>query len=209
MKNRTIYRFNMISPFKSLCQSAKAFLFLLIILFFNGCVNNYTPKPRGFFRIDFPKKEYQTYTGECPFSFDFPTYAVIEKDASAYAEPCWMNVSMKQFKATVHLSYKSLGNLNKLVEDSRGLVYKHTVKADAIEETILNDPQHKIYGTFYNLRGNTASAVQFYLTDSSKHFLRGALYFYTVPQADSLAPVLSFIKQDIDVMIKTFRWKAQ
>lgn len=172
-----------------------------------GCGHTYTPKPRGFFRIALPKKAYQLYKGDCSFSFEYPVYAEINNDMSPMAAPCWINVYMPAFKATIHLSYKSVVKLNDLVEDSRTLAYKHSVKADAIEETLISEPQNKVYGMYYNIRGNTASSVQFYLTDSSKHFMRGALYFYTVPEADSLAPVLAFVKKDIDHMLATFRWR--
>jgi gliding motility-associated lipoprotein GldD len=97
--------------------------------------------------------------------------------------------------------------LNQLSEDARTFAFKHTVKATSINEGIIYNPKKKVYGIYYTIEGNTASAVQFYLTDSSKNYLRGALYFNEQPRIDSLKPVLNFIKKDIDVFIKTFQWK--
>ena len=186
------------------------------ILFVSGCLllvscqGNYTPKPRGYFRIDLPEKKYREYRGDCPFSFECPVYSEIENDRSRNAQPCWINVDYKQFKAKLHLSYKSVkeASLNSLIEDSRMLVYKHTAKADAINETLIKNRNH-VSGMFYDLQGSTASSVQFYLTDSTTHFLRASLYFYSEPQPDSLAPVLDFLRKDVSHMIDSFRWTGK
>ena len=188
-----------------------AFLFILIGVFFiSSCGNEYTPKPRGFFKIEFPKKEYQTYNGNCPYTFDFPVYSKIIPDSSRNAKPCWIDVSYPQFNGRIHLSYQpvtSSQNFNELVEDARTFAFKHTVKATAIDEQYISYPDKKVYGTYYSIDGNTASSVQFYLTDSTKNYIRGALYFHEQPRLDSIQPVLTFIEEDINRMIKTFRWK--
>lgn len=191
-------------------STAKSLLLAISCLGFFSCQDNYTPKPRGYFRIDFPKKQYQQYQGECPFSFEFPVYAEVKKDASKNTQPCWINVEYGAFRAKLHLSYKEVtkDNLNSLIEDSRMLVYKHTVKADAINESVIKT-KNNVSGIFYALEGSTASAVQFYLTDSTRNFIRGSLYFYTVPRPDSLAPVITFLKKDITHMIDTFRWTGK
>jgi gliding motility-associated lipoprotein GldD len=92
------------------------------------------------------------------------------------------------------------------VEDSRSLVYKHTIKADAIDESPVIRPEENVYGIIYDLRGNTASSLQFFLTDSIQNFIRGSLYFNTTPNSDSLAPVVGFIRKDIMHMIESFEW---
>lgn len=175
-----------------------------------SCTENYAPKPRGFFRINLPEKSYQRYAGPCPFSFEYPSYSIISPDSSINAEPCWQNISLPQFNATIHLSYhpiKSAENLNELSEDSRTFAFKHTSKATSIDEARINNPEKKIYGIYYTIEGNTASFAQFYLTDSTRHYLRAALYFNEEPRADSIKPVLSFIKKDMDMLIKSFNWK--
>ncbi len=182
---------------------------LLFFLVISGCTYDYTPKPRGFFRIGLPPKKYQAYDpAECPYSFDLPVYARVVPDNRRFAEPCWSDIEFPAFNAVINLSYKPLeNNLNKYIEDSRTLVYKHTVKADAIDEKVVSHPDNHVYGLLYDIGGDAASSVQFYLTDSTHHFLRGALYFNVAPQHDSLAPVISFISDDIIRMITTLRWK--
>lgn len=189
-------------------------LFLSCILFALCCAacNNesYAPKPRGYFQIKFPKKEYLSYNDGCPFTFDYPKYASIQPDKERGAGTCWNNLNFPQFNARLHLTYYDVSSQKEyygLVEDARTLAFKHTVKANAIDQKLINYPEKKLYGIYYAIEGNTASSVQFFLTDSAKHYFRGALYFNERPQYDSIAPVVRFIKQDIDRMITTFNWK--
>lgn len=181
------------------------------LLVFSACTHSeYSPKPRGYFQIKFPKKEYVSYNDGCPFTFDYPKYATIGADQERGAAPCWNNLSFSQFNARLHLTYYDVSSKNEyagLVEDARTLAFKHTVKANAIDQKLIYYPDRKVYGVYYAIEGNTASSVQFFLTDSAKHYFRGALYFNERPQYDSVAPVVNFIKKDIDQMINTFRWK--
>lgn len=185
-------------------------LFILaacFMLFSMACRKHYSPKPRGYFRIDFPPKAYLSYRSSCPFAFDYPKYATVQPDQSSFSEPCWLNVEFPAFHAKIHLSYKKIaGNLPELTEDARTFVYKHTIKADAIDEIPFANPARKVYGIFYDIRGNAASSVQFFLTDSTHHFVRGALYFSVTPNADSLAPVIRFIREDIVYLTNSFQW---
>ncbi len=181
--------------------------FLLIGMFLIcSCTNNNTtPRPKGYFRIDTPKKEYKKYNEDCPFKFEIPVYSFIVKNEN---NDCWMDIFFPQNQAMIYLTYKSVDNdLNKHLEDSREFVYKHTVKADAIEETRWENDSIDVYGMLYDLKGNTASSIQFFLTDSTDHFLRGSLYFNVRPNKDSIAPVLEFIREDILHFIETFEWK--
>lgn len=192
-------------------MNARCLYSLLVICFLlSSCGNDYSPKPRGYFKIDLPEKKYQTYLAECPFSFDFPVYAEVQPDSSRESKPCWMNVNYPQFNGRIHLSYQSVTSekqFNQLIEDARTFAFKHTVKATAIDEAMISYPEKKVYGIYYSIEGNTASSLQFFLTDSTKHYLRGALYFNEQPRLDSIQPVLDFVKKDIDQMIKTFKWK--
>lgn len=185
-----------------------AVILLIPLLVLNqGCQKHYTPKPRGYFRIDLPEKQYLTYHSGCQFSFEYPVYASVMPDESKDAEPCWMNVRFEQFHATIHLSYKQIKkNLPELTEDARSFVYKHTIKADAIGELPINFPEKKVYGILYDIEGNAASSVQFFLTDSTRYFVRGALYFSVTPNADSLEPVIRFVREDIVHLTSTFQW---
>ncbi len=173
-----------------------------------SCQETYTPKPRGYFRVEFPKKEYRTFDSIYPFRFDLPVYAKVLPDNEKGADADWLNIVYPTFNARIHMSYKPIkGNFADFEEDTRKLAYKHTVKADAIDEKIWNNEKQKVYGILYDIRGNTASSIQFYLTDSTQHFLRGALYFNLKPNKDSIAPSLEFIRSDIDRMIESFQWK--
>jgi gliding motility-associated lipoprotein GldD len=187
---------------------SKLALLLMIILAEMACQRNYTPKPRGYLRIEFPDKEYTLYDSACPFQFEHPVYSRVIPDTDYYSEPCWMNIEFPDFDGKIHISYKKVdGNLYEFIEDSRALVYKHTIRADAIKETVYSHPLVHVHGILYEIKGNAASNLQFYLTDSTKHFLRGSLYFNVQPDKDSLAPVIAYFKEDIIHLIESFEWK--
>lgn len=167
-----------------------------------------TPKPEGYPRIQLPERGYQTYDSTCPYRFQYPTYATITKDSGNADKPCWINVLYKPLGARLYLSYRSFDNLEKLQtyrEDARTFAYKHTVKASRIEEQRIR--RDSVSGIFYELGGNTATALQFYVTDSSQHFMRGSLYFNTEPNRDSLRPAIQFLKKDMLKMIRTLEWQ--
>ncbi|OYT13226.1 MAG: gliding motility lipoprotein GldD [Bacteroidetes bacterium 4572_114] len=172
--------------------------------------DHYIPKPRGYFRINLPAHKYQTFDTIFPYKFEYPEYSKITFDEYTRSGPFWLNIEYPGYKGKIHLSYKTVGqtNLNNLIEDSRTMVYKHIPKATGIKESIVTDPQSKVFGTVYFIEGrDVASPFQFYVTDSTHHFLRGALYFYTAPNNDSLQPVIDFIIDDIDHLIGTLEWK--
>jgi gliding motility-associated lipoprotein GldD len=180
----------------------------IIVLCLSSCRHNDIPKPRGYYRIDFPEKKYHLFDSVYPFSFEYPIYGKIVKDTDRNAEPFWMNVEFKQYKAKIHLSYKPVNkNVTKFIEDAHTLAYKHSIKADAIDENLVTDEKRKVYGLVYEIRGNAASSVQFYVTDSLKNYLRGSLYFETQPNKDSLSPAIDFFRKDILHLIETLKWK--
>jgi len=183
---------------------------IIIALCLAGCHEKNTPKPRGYFRIDFPEKRYTTYRSDCNYSFEYPVYAVITPFKGAEEEPCWINIEFPGYKGKIHLTYKALNNdLAKYVEDIHTLAYKHIIKADDIIEKPVSYPDRKVYGLIYDIRGNTASSMSFYLTDSSRNFLSGALYFSVIPNKDSLAPVIRFFTRDINHLVETLNWSNQ
>ena len=194
------------------------FLILVIVLFITACSGeaDYAPKPRGYYRINFPQRSYQQYISNNPFTFDYPKYATMERDSVSRSTgklinmQTLLNMQFPQFNATLHLSYETIPNkkiFDELVEDAHKFAFKHTVKATSIDEAVIRYPERKVYGIYYTIDGNAASSVQFYLTDSVKNYLRGALYFNSEPRLDSIQPVLNFVKQDVDRMIKSFKWK--
>ncbi|HVW14744.1 MAG TPA: hypothetical protein VHB54_12995 [Mucilaginibacter sp.] len=198
----------------------KAVLLLSAALLIAACNGNhdYSPKPRGYFRIYFPKKEYRLFDTIYPFTFIYPKYAFIEKDPYPHPDDkllnmkYLLNLQFPQFGGTLHLSYETITSkkvFDELTEDARTFAFKHTVKATSIDQGIIHNPDRKIYGIYYTIDGNAASAIQFYITDSVKNYMRGALYFNTPPRLDSIQPVLNFVKKDVDTLIKTFRWKGE
>ena len=185
------------------------FLFTVFIL--SACEENYTPKPKGYMRIDFPVKTYKQLDSDCPFSFEYPKKSFLENRSKGIKKPCWYNLHYPQYANTVHLSYTAIqkDSLFKYIEDARELAMKHIVKANEIEEKVFSNDSLKIYGIAYDFSGETATNFQFFLTDSSNHFFRGAMYFNLPPNPDSLAPVEQYIKQDLLHLIETFRWKPE
>ncbi len=188
----------------------RAFLFPFFILCLVACENPYFPKPRGYYRIDFPEKEYQQYDNGCPFVFDYPVYATVEADPDRGARPCWVDVVYPGFNARLHLSYFPVTDqavLAALIEDARKFAYSHAVKASGIQQSRIDHPDTHIHGVWYEIQGNVASGLQFFLTDSTRHYLRGALYFNENPRRDSIQPVMDFLEEDLQTLIRTTRWK--
>jgi gliding motility-associated lipoprotein GldD len=184
-------------------------LFISISLILFSCKENYTPKPRGYFRIDLPEKSYVKFDSTFPYSFEFPAYATITNDPYSPEKKYWLNINYKLFKAVLHISYQKVdNNLPTLINDSYNLVSKHISKADAIYDSVIFHPDRNVYGLVYDIEGiGVASQYQFFLTDSTDNYLRGALYFNESPNNDSLQPVIKFLKEDINFLITTFRWK--
>lgn len=183
---------------------------ILIIIFgsFFSCDSPYAPKPRGYFRIDLPLKEYQKSDTLFPYEFEYPVYATISESMHAQEEKYWVDINYPQFDATLHVSYKKVdNNLLTYLEDTYTLATKHIPKADAIYDSLIIHRDRNIFGLLYQIEGSeVASPYQFLLTDSTNHFVRGALYFNTLPNNDSLQPVIDFLKEDIDHLINTFQW---
>ncbi len=181
---------------------------IFLILFFFSCGEKYTPKPRGYFRISFPPKSYKSLNLPVPYDFQIPVYSYSEPDSFDLDQPYWLTVQIPANHAQIHISYFKLNkNLSTHIENSRSLVYKHIEKASSIEEQVFINSAAKVYGTLYTIKGNAASPMQFYLTDSVSNFLRGALYIKEVPNADSLRPVIKFLSGDILQLVESTKWK--
>ncbi|HOY39611.1 MAG: gliding motility lipoprotein GldD [Bacteroidales bacterium] len=177
---------------------------IIALLFASSCKKHYAPRPYGYFRIDFPEKDYKTSDTTFPYSFEMPSYSFMQADTIKLN---WANLVFPLNHAIIYLTYKELNNdFETHMEESREFVYKHTVKADAIEESVFVNEDEKVYGILYDIKGNAASSVQFFVTDSTRHFLRGSLYFDCPPNKDSLDPVISFIRTDIVHIMETLKW---
>jgi len=187
---------------------------LLIALVCFSCSTDYTPKPRGYYKIDLPAKKYISFDKPgFPYSFEYPTYGVVTKDSLFFDQkpenPYWINIDFPQFNARIYISYKAIGKnkFDSLVNDAFTMSYKqHTYRASAIQREQFQTP-NGASGVYFTLKGNAATANQFFATDSTKHFLRGALYFAATPNEDSLRPVNNFLKADLKHLINTLKWK--
>lgn len=204
----------------------------IIFLFsVTACNSIYTSKKRGYFRIDLPEKIYVQFNNPgFPYSFEYPVYAHITRD-SAYFEntpdnPYSINIDFPSFRGKIFMSYKTIGgksvykiktpsghkdsagvnSFENLVNDSYKLSYKNDIKANSITDSVMHTP-NQLTGIFFSITGNVATANQFFLSDSTKHFLRGALYFDATPNEDSLKPVNDFLQSDMRHIINTLRWK--
>ncbi len=168
-----------------------------------SCAADYTPKPRAFFKLEFPKKEYYIIQSQCPFSFELANYSVL----IAKKNNCLFDIDFPELNGKLYITYLPLkNNLHEHVEQSKKLAYKHNIVADGITEQLYVNDSENVYGVLYDYEEMTATATQFFLTDSINHFFRGALYFNT-EVCDSILPINNFLKQDIKHLIETFRWK--
>ncbi len=187
--------------------------FLMLGTYLIACNSPFTPKPTGYYAITFPEKKYQVFdqTGY-PYTFEYPVYASIAKDSAFFGErtenPWWININFKQFNGSIYVSYKEIGKnkFDTLVKHAFALTGKHTAKAYSIDDSLIST-KNNIKGVFFTVGGNVATANQFFLTDSTRHFLRGALYFDAAPNADSLGIVNQFLIEDVKHLINSFKWR--
>lgn len=197
-------------PASSLLRTiGAAFGFLLLA---TGCSSapDFTPKPKGFNRIDLPPHRYQQLAPGHPYTFEYSRFAKVLRDSSYLAQPHWINVYYPTLKANVQITYTDVRQnpklYNKMMEDARKLTGKHEIKATAIDESLLKTPSGMRVSVF-ELQGEVPSQLQFYTTDSTKHFFRGALYFRTATANDSLAPVIEYVKMDVLHLLNTLKYK--
>lgn len=182
----------------------RLYIIIGLLLVLVSCGKNYSPRPYGYFRIDLPEHRYTTFDNSYPYTFQMSEHATIIPRKETY----WMDIYYPGFKARLHCSYKTVNrNFQELSEDTRSLVYKHAIRADAITEMPFENPQAKVYGILYDITGNSASPLQVVLTDSTRHFFRAALYFNAVPNGDSIAPVVGYFREELRQLVETFEWK--
>lgn len=178
-----------------------------------SCNSDYTIRQKGYFRIDLPEHQYKTFDKEgFPYSFEYPVYGKVVQDTTFFEDepenPYWVNIDFPSLNGKIYLSYKDVrkNNFDKLVDDAFKLTYKHSTKATAIKDSLMVTSSG-ITGIFFKVGGNAATARQFFVTDSVRHFLRGALYFDATPNADSLGVVNDFLEVDMRHLINTLKWK--
>ena len=183
----------------------KLTIFTLLTFLFSvfSCKDEVLPKPSSYLRLDYPEAKYVNFENQCPFAFEMNSEAIIkgEKD-------CGFTILYPKMKATIYLTYKPVNNnINKLLRDAQKLTYEHVIKADDILEQPYLNPTKKVYGMFYQVDGNAATNSQFYVTDSTKHFVTGSVYFYAKPNFDSIMPAASYVRNDMQRLMETLKWK--
>jgi gliding motility-associated lipoprotein GldD len=186
---------------KNKCKSSIGIL--LFILLLSSCKDEVLPKPASFLRLDYPEAKYVNFENQCPFTFEMNSEATIKG-----VNDCGITILYPKMKATIYLTYKPItANINNLLRDAQKLTYEHVIKADDILEQPFLNPTQNVYGMFYQVDGNAATNSQFYATDSIKHFVTGAMYFYAKPNFDSIMPAASYIKNDMQRLMETLKWK--
>lgn len=176
---------------------------LTLLVFVSSCKKDTVPKPSSQLRLDYPVAKYASFSNHCPFEFDINENAIIKEDKN-----CGFSIHYPKMKATIYLTYKTVdNNINALLRDAQKLTYEHVIKADDILEQPFINNDSKVYGMFYRVNGNAATNAQFYATDSIKHFVTGSVYFYAKPKFDSIMPAASYVKEDMQRLMETLKWK--
>ena len=211
-------------------KNLSGFVLSALLAFIFACNSDYTPKPRSYFKIDLPQRAYKEFNEPgYPYAFEYPVYANISKEADSTGNsPYWINVNFDQFQGRIYLSYKSISgssvykvktangykdsvvnnSFESLREEAYKMTYKHTIKASGIIDSAFATANGST-GVYFYVAGEAATSKQFYVADTARHFLRGALYFDASPNADSISVVSDFLEEDIKHLLRTLRWKGK
>lgn len=169
-----------------------------------SCSEDPRPKPYGELRLEYPRPSYQPFSTGCGYSFEHSSIAEVQQAK----KPCWFYIVYPGMKAKVFITYFPIKDDFVLhVKEAEKMVYEHTIKASSIDTKSFSYPDRRVFGNFYELKGQTASNIQFFVTDSTKHFVTANLYFNSRPKPDSLAPAVDYVKRDLMHMLETFEWK--
>lgn len=191
-------------------MSVKNLTWIFVLLLASSCGGDYLPRPLGYNRIDLPERAFETLGEAYPYFLEVPQAASVEQDSFNIDQKAWINLNYRQMGAKVHLTYLPLGKKNDdvkmILNDAINLTAKHQIKAYGIEESILLTPKGYT-AVVAELSGEVPTQFQFFVTDSTTHFLRGALYFNTALKNDSLSPVIEHIKIDMTYLINSVEFK--
>ncbi len=181
----------------------RGFIIIMLSMIFITCEEDNIPKPKAQLRLEYQKPEYSEINSNCPYTFQISNQA-----KASINNKCWVNIEYPNLKASVNITYRTIdNNLKELFIESEKLTFNHAIKADEISSTPFNNSVNKTYGAIYEVTGNAASPVQFHLTDSTKHFITGALYFEVQPNYDSILPAINYIEKDLKHLMESFEWK--
>ncbi|NBB89361.1 MAG: hypothetical protein GVX96_06230 [Bacteroidetes bacterium] len=182
-------------------------------LFFSCSEETGTPKPRMFPKVEYPEGNFEFLDREnCPFTFKVPDYTDIERDPKYQRlnppHECWFNIVYPMFQARLYCSYAPLSGVESFDNykgDAFDIVDQINRRSDYMEEYRFENPQG-VSGIVFDFSGPAASPMQFFLSDTTRHFFKMALYYDTQNEPDSLGPISEFIKRDMGHMLETFQW---
>ena len=178
-------------------------LLFFILVVFLSCKSETIPKPKAFLSLQYKEASYKSLQLQRPYSFEVSRNAVVKDEPKN-----WLKIHYPMLDASIDITYRQLDkNVRELLVESERLVFKHTVKAEQIASNDYSNAAKKVFGTLHEITGNAASQIQFHITDSTKHFIKGALYFNTKPNFDSILPAVEYIKKDILRLMETFEWR--
>ncbi|MCF6296931.1 MAG: gliding motility lipoprotein GldD [Flavobacteriaceae bacterium] len=185
-------------------NQSKIFFFLLVIaLFLFSCKEDVLPKPKAQLRLEYQSTFYKLTKSDCTYQFEYSSEAIVKTN-----EKCWVNIEYPKLKATINLTYRPIeNNLKELFIEAEKLTFNHAIKADNISSVPYEDPSKKLYGSIYEVTGNAASPIQFHVTDSTKNFITGAVYFNIQPNYDSIVPAINYLHKDIIHLVESLKWK--
>jgi len=179
------------------------FLSLICCLAIVSCKEDVLPKPKAQLRLEYPTAVYEEIHTNCPYSFERASSSHVKVN-----NKCWVNIEYPELKATINMTYRPVDhNLKELFLEAEKLTFNHTIKADAISSTPYVNKEKKVYGSIFEVTGNAASPIQFHLTDSTHHFITGAVYFNVQPNYDSIRPAINYLQQDVIRMMESMQWK--
>lgn len=182
-------------------------IYVLFLVFCISCGEDSQPKPKAYLALEYPAADYQRIEPDCPYSFEKNVIADVVRARGA--NDCWINLEYPLLRGTIFITYQPVrNNLDSLLRDAQKLPLQHTIKADAIQGDIYENPYNNTYGMFYEVAGDAASQAQFYLTDSTDHFMTGSVYFRAQPNFDSILPAAAYLKQDIRHLMETVQWRS-
>jgi len=181
----------------------KYLLIFFLTITITSCKEDILPKPKAYLSLKYPEKTFNSFNANYPYTFEIASSTNIIKQPNY-----WLKITYPKLKASIDITYRPVnGNLKELLTEAEKLVFEHTIKADQISSNTYENKNKKVYGSIYEITGNSASNVQFHVTDSSKNFLKGSLFFYSKPNYDSIIPAVDYIKQDMIHLIETLKWR--
>jgi gliding motility-associated lipoprotein GldD len=176
---------------------------LVIAVFLISCGGETFPKPKPYLKLQYPLSSYVKIETNCPYKFEVSNLAEVN-----FKNNCWSTIEYPHLKATIHITYRTVDeNLDEILKEVEKLTFEHTIKADVINAIPYENFDKKIFGKLYNIEGNVATNIQFRVTDSVKHVLSGALYFYAKPNYDSIVPTIKYLEKDMIHLVETLEWK--